>query len=232
MKECKKCGESKPLSAFHKHPRTRDGLETSCKECRHHAAAVRKMDRHRGDPEYREDFNRKRRERYTLLNYGVLDPTPLQRLEAGDRFAKARALGYRSGLEAKIARELDAKGISYGYETLKIPFTPPLKERTYTPDVILPNGIIVELKGRFLTEDRQKHKHIKDQHPLLDVRFVFSSARTRLSKNSPTTYAMWAEKYGFPWADKAIPDEWLDEPEDAGRIEYLLSVMRPLKTKK
>ena len=34
MKTCNKCGETKALTEFSKHKRTRDGLETQCKNCR------------------------------------------------------------------------------------------------------------------------------------------------------------------------------------------------------
>lgn len=93
----------------------------------------------------------------------------------------------------------------------KIKFMEPAKGRTYTPDFILPNGIIVETKGRFVTADRQKHLLIKAQHPELDIRFVFSNSRSRISKLSATTYGMWCDKNGFKYADKLIPKEWLKE---------------------
>jgi len=32
-KRCTKCDQAKPLSEFHKDPRTRDGLRTLCKDC-------------------------------------------------------------------------------------------------------------------------------------------------------------------------------------------------------
>jgi hypothetical protein len=32
-KRCSKCDQTKPLSEFHKDPRTRDGLRTWCKDC-------------------------------------------------------------------------------------------------------------------------------------------------------------------------------------------------------
>lgn len=119
--------------------------------------------------------------------------------------------GVRSGLEESICANLQARGVSYEYETLKISYTRPEKKHTYTPDVILPNGIILELKGRYLTEDRQKHLLVKAQHPEYDIRFIFSNSRTKISKRSPTTYGMWCEKHGFLYADKDIPDAWLKE---------------------
>ena len=121
--------------------------------------------------------------------------------------------GWRSGLEEAIADQLDAAGVAYEYEKLVIPYVIPESTHKYTPDfLILSNGIIVESKGMFMLEDRKKHLLIKRQHPNIDIRFVFSNSRQRISKVSKTTYAMWCQQHGFLWADKTIPQEWLDEP--------------------
>ena len=121
--------------------------------------------------------------------------------------------GFRSGLEGRVAAELEAAGIEYEYESFKIPFVQPAKKRTYTPDYRLPNGIIVETKGRFMTEDRQKHLWVQAQHPDLDIRFVFSSSKSRITPRSPTTYADWCVKNNFKFADTSIPAVWLIEPK-------------------
>jgi|DEB0MinimDraft_6_1074348.scaffolds.fasta_scaffold92806_2 hypothetical protein len=126
------------------------------------------------------------------------------------RRARAIQAGYRSGLEEDIAAELTAKGISYEYEKHKIPWVD-LKHRKYTPDFVLWNGIIVETKGRFTSEDRRKHVEIKKQRPELDIRFVFSNSRAKLYKGSKTSYADWCKRQGFMFADKTIPDKWLEE---------------------
>jgi len=122
--------------------------------------------------------------------------------------------GFRSGLEEKLAAELDAKGVPVKYEDpdAVILYEKPAKKSRYTPDFVLPNGIIIESKGRFVTADRQKHLLVQQQHPEKDIRFVFSNSRQRISKQSKTTYAMWCEKHGFKYADRSIPDEWLREP--------------------
>lgn len=119
--------------------------------------------------------------------------------------------GFRSGLEEEIAKKLTSKGVSFLFEERVIPYTKPSRVSKYTPDFELPNGIIIESKGRFVTADRQKHLLVKDQHPNLDIRFVFSNSRARISKRSSTTYGMWCEKHGFLYADKEIPDAWLKE---------------------
>lgn len=119
--------------------------------------------------------------------------------------------GYRSGLEEKVSQQLEDLGVDYEYEKLKITYEVH-ENRTYTPDFkILANGIIVETKGRFVTADRKKHLLIKKQHPEIDIRFVFSNSNAKLQKKSPTSYADWCDKNGFLYADKLIPQEWLDE---------------------
>ena len=75
-----------------------------------------------------------------------------------NRRRRAIKAGYRSGLEEDISIELIEKGVQFTYEKLKISWLDS-KTRTYTPDfVLLENGIIIESKGRFTSEDRRKHK--------------------------------------------------------------------------
>ena len=140
----------------------------------------------------------------------------------------ALVYGFRSGLEEQIARQLEEAGVDAGYESEKIAYLKPARNAKYTPDWILPNGIIIESKGRFVVEDRQKHLIIKEQYPDLDIRFVFSNSRTRISKNSKTTYAAWCERHGFRYADKFIPQEWLDEPV----CEFRLAALDAARVKK
>lgn len=121
--------------------------------------------------------------------------------------------GYRSGLEDKTAAWLKERGIAVKYEDPEavIKYVRPQKVARYTPDFILPNGIIVETKGRFVTADRQKHLLIKQQFPEKDIRFVFSNSKATISKVSKTSYAKWCTDHGFQYADKVIPEEWLSE---------------------
>jgi sugar lactone lactonase YvrE len=121
----------------------------------------------------------------------------------------ARRLGFRSGLEDKVAKQLETCGVKVEYETTKIKYVVPESLHTYTPDFRLPNGILVETKGRFVVADRKKHLLIKQQYPDLDIRFVFSNSKTKINKGSPTSYADWCIKNGFQYSDKRIPDEWL-----------------------
>lgn len=119
--------------------------------------------------------------------------------------------GVRSGLEDVICAELTKKGVKYEYETLTLEYIQPEKKRKYTPDILLPNGIVVEVKGRWVTSDRQKIAMVKQQYPDMDLRMVFSNSKAKISKASKTTYGAYCEKLGIPYADKMIPDEWIKE---------------------
>jgi hypothetical protein len=118
--------------------------------------------------------------------------------------------GYRSGLEDDIAKDLKDRGVEFEYEKLKVQWQL-LENKTYTPDFKLPNGIIIESKGRFVQADRKKHLIIQDQHPFLDIRFVFSNSKAKLYKGAKSTYGDWCNKHGFLYADKRIPEEWLTQ---------------------
>lgn len=119
--------------------------------------------------------------------------------------------GYRSGLEERVAAQLEALEVPARYEQYKLNYEVPARTATYTPDFVLPNGIIIETKGRFVTEDRKKHKLIKLSHPDLDIRFIFSNPNTKIGKKSKTTYGAWCEQLGFKFAKLFVPHEWLYE---------------------
>ena len=118
--------------------------------------------------------------------------------------------GYRSGLEHSLSLYLKDLKYKFSYESIKIEWED-LCYRTYTPDFVLNNGIIIETKGRFLPADRRKHLAIKKQHPYLDIRFVFTNSRTKLRKGAKSSYGQWCHKYGFRYYDRIIPEEWLKE---------------------
>ena len=126
------------------------------------------------------------------------------------KFRAARKYGYRSGLEVKLSDYLKKLRIDFGYECIKIEWED-LAYRTYTPDFILFNGLIIETKGMFTAADRRKHLAIKKQHPSLDIRFVFENSRRKLRKGAKSSYAEWCIRYGFKYYDRIIPEEWLKE---------------------
>jgi hypothetical protein len=128
------------------------------------------------------------------------------------RQTSSRADGYKSGLEATIARQIEAvTGQPAKYETQTIEWTKPARIHRYRPDFLLPNDIVIEGKGVFDAADREKHLLLKEQRPGLDVRFVFSRSGASIYPRSPTTLADWCLKHGFQFADKLIPVSWFKE---------------------
>tara|TARA_B100000795_G_C22503403_1_gene324854 strand:- start:34 stop:486 length:453 start_codon:yes stop_codon:yes gene_type:complete len=138
----------------------------------------------------------------------------------GKSYRAARKQGYRSGLEVKLAEYLKEQGVLATYESMKIEWED-LAYRTYTPDFVLPNGIIIESKGLFTSEDRRKHQLIKKQHPSLDIRFVFSNSRSKLRKGSKSTYASWCDTKGFLYYDRIVPLPWLKEKGKAIELKLI-----------
>jgi len=123
--------------------------------------------------------------------------------------------GYSSGFEFTEATRLKALGVTDPrYEAVTITWLD-MQVRTYRPDFVLPNNIIVETKGRFTAIDRRKHKRIQEQHPELDIRFVFTNSKALLYKGAKSSYADWCTKNKFKFADGTIPEEWLTEPDNA-----------------
>lgn len=119
---------------------------------------------------------------------------------------------YRSGFEAFLAKDLTKRKVKFEYETVKLPFTQPAKERNYVPDFIIKKPrdktIIIEAKGRLTVYDRQKMQWVKEHHPEEDIRIVFQRDNP-IRKGSNVTYSKWAEKVGYKCAVGSIPKDWV-----------------------
>lgn len=134
------------------------------------------------------------------------------------RKTSSRTPAWRSGLEEAVAENLKQRGVPVIYERVVVTYEKPLQKSRYTADFLIPNGIIIETKGWFVTADRKKHKLIKEQHPNLDIRFVFSNPNAKIGKKSKTTYAKWCDDHGFLWAKTSVPEAWLNEPQQIKRL--------------
>ena len=134
------------------------------------------------------------------------------------------ASGFRSKLEKELAQALTIAQIPYRYEAARIPYVIPAN---YLPDFILiDQAIIIETKGVFDAPDRSKMIRVKAAHPDLDIRFLFSNPKTRIFKTSTTTYGMWCEKHGFPYAKGGTPPpEWLTHKPTQKQKEALLRIL-------
>lgn len=120
----------------------------------------------------------------------------------------AEQAGFRSGFEYDVAKQLQRDGVNFEYETMKLKWVKPATEHTYTPDIILPSGIIVEIKGRFELSERKKMLAIIEQHPDKDIRMVLQNSKTKLRKGGVMNYGQWLDKKGIKWAEKQIPKDW------------------------
>lgn len=116
-------------------------------------------------------------------------------------------MAFKSGFERKIASNLAARGVKFGYETLVVEYT---LDGEYHPDFILPSGVIVEAKGLLDRASKRKMVAVKKQHPELDIRMLFMLADKKIP-GTKQTHSQWAEKNNFLWAEGEIPEEWLAE---------------------
>lgn len=178
--------------------------------CKEAAEKKRYCDR---NPEYVTRQRRNVCERRHMETYGHTDFIDKPMANKNDKYARARSLGYRSGLEVQVARQLEEAGVSFEYEKMKIRWLDS-KDRVYTPDYVLDNGIVIETKGRFVSADRRKHKEIRKQYPNLDLRFVFTNPNAKINKGSRTSYGDWCTQHGFKYASTSIPEDWMKESKD------------------
>jgi hypothetical protein len=134
---------------------------------------------------------------------------------------------FRSQFEKNFALFLDSKGIKYEFETTDYDYWLPVPsarcnscnsediyvQKWYTPDFILPNGIVIETKGKFTGPMRTKMKSVIDQHPDEDIRIVFMY-NNKLSKRWPR-YSDWCEAHNIKYhvvekpKQPEIPESWL-----------------------
>lgn len=129
---------------------------------------------------------------------------------------------YRNPSEKFLGALLTEEGVEFDYEGFKIEYDVPARKAKYLPDFpIKGSHIILEYKGWFGkngAKERQKLILLKQQHPHLDFRLVFSDAKKKIYKGSPTTYAAWADENGFKWCEinktrgkVKLPDAWIKE---------------------
>lgn len=121
-----------------------------------------------------------------------------------------KATRFRSLFERDLAGQIRNATGTLSYETVSVKYQ--RKPQTYTPDFELPNGILIESKGRFTATDRTKMLLVKEQNPGLDIRLVFQNPNVKLTKASKTTYGDWSTKHGYQWASRWVPSEWFNEP--------------------
>lgn len=128
--------------------------------------------------------------------------------------SSGKKIKVRSNLEVKLSAILTDAGCPWEYEVTKIPYTVPQTDHNYTVDFTVGKKLLIEGKG-YLSDYRERQKYVllKDQHPDLDLRFVFDNPN-KLCGGTKMTHAKWAEKYGFTYCsikDTEIIAEWISE---------------------
>ena len=135
-----------------------------------------------------------------------------------NRKKQLKGTPYHSIFEKNLAAQLSAAGVEFEYEREVIVWVQPAQTRKYTPDFFLPNGIIIESKGKWTIEDRKKMVNVIEQNPELDIRMLFQFDN-KLNKRAKTRYSGWCERRGIPYAVGKIPKEWLQETRDVQRAK-------------
>ena len=132
----------------------------------------------------------------------------------------------RSKYEDTLTANLDKNNKEYHYEEFSLEYT---VKHKYTPDFVLPNGIIVEAKrgeGVFVpvgkrggfykrsldSEARGKMLKVKRQYPELDIRLVFPRDFKLQDLKTTPKASQWCKKNGFKYhIGNTIPESWFKE---------------------
>ena len=136
--------------------------------------------------------------------------------------AAGRKHGWRSGLEKKMQDKLQELGIDDNYESKTFEYIVPETKHKYTPDFPVSPHIVIETKGLWEVDDRMKMLRLKEQYPEIEFRMFFQNAQKKIKKGSKTSYADYCDKYGLKWAEKTLPQEWIDDIILDLRGEYKL----------
>ncbi len=137
-----------------------------------------------------------------------------------------RKSGKRSGLEDRIAKELDDAGITYEYEPIQLEYDESLRKnlarcadcqstnllRTgwYTPDFVLDSGLVLETKGYFDAADRRKMLAVIEHHPDLTIVMLFERDN-KIRKTSKNRYSDWCTQHEIDFAIGHLKPEWLKD---------------------
>lgn len=140
------------------------------------------------------------------------------------RRRKPRRQQFRSKFEWLIALDLYERKRSWEYEAVVLDYEKKVYKgvcadcgggnvksaRKYTPDWLLPNGILVESKGNFTAPNRTLMLEVIEANPDRDIRMLFQQDNF-MTRKKVGRYSDWCNKKGIKYAIGRIPDEWFDE---------------------
>lgn len=112
----------------------------------------------------------------------------------GTRTVGANGVEYRSKFEASLSHDL-SEIAQLAYEANRLSYHIP---HVYVPDWSdSERKIILEIKGLFDADERQKILAIKKCNPDWTICFIFMNDKTKITKTSKTSYRDWCEKNGI-----------------------------------
>jgi hypothetical protein len=119
-------------------------------------------------------------------------------------------VGYKGGLEPKVAAMLRRKKVKAKHESKRIPYE--IREKHYyLPDFVITDtdGHVwyLEVKGWFRPQDVKKMKWVKECNADLDIRFMFASD-SKFSSKGKMRYSDWCKKHGYQYCVGELPNEW------------------------
>lgn len=222
FKVCSKCRGRKALTSFFKNKAQPCGYSNQCKKC---MARYQRTNLPRFAAQNRRSYRKHvtsrtlyQRSKYQIAIYGrTLEPIEMYK----NPFRAAQQLGKRSGLEVRLTADLDKLGVHYEYEKFTFHYVVPTETHRITPDLVMPNGQIWEIKGEFTSADRKKVSLFREQHPQIEYRMIFGNAKATIGAKSKTTYALWCDRNGIKWAHRNIPQEWLQEPVNQTSLDAI-----------
>lgn len=140
----------------------------------------------------------------------------MSRAAYAQRKVELKATGFKSWLEVEVANVLTVMTGQADYEPDRLPYIIPAKKHIYTPDFKLDDSTYIEVKGVLDNASRKKLLFFRDSNPNIKILLLFDKPYNKLKSGSKTTYAAWAEKNGFEWADwkYGIPQHWVNEKEN------------------
>ena len=129
---------------------------------------------------------------------------------------------FKSRLEYNIAMSLWRRGIEFEYERESWEYHADVYKglcahcgghdivsvRKYTPDFFLPNGIVVETKGRLDSSTRTQLLAVMESNPDKELVLVFARDNW-MTKAHKNRYSDWCLKHKIDFHVGDIPDEWL-----------------------
>lgn len=138
----------------------------------------------------------------------------------------------RSRYERDIVQHAIDLGLPYAYESVVLEYETAIvkgtckacgatgrdvvQRRTYTPDIVLPNGIVVEIKGKFDASKRNLMRQLVRCNPDVDIRFIFMRDNRFGQAKTRKRYSDWARAQGVqcvevpvdPKTKRIVPDNY------------------------